>query len=44
MSVKVLTIEWALKPANAPIGVTSYEVKQYLPSDEELNNLLTDEQ
>ncbi|MCQ2088319.1 MAG: PDDEXK nuclease domain-containing protein [Bacilli bacterium] len=39
-----LSVEWALKPANAPIGVASYEVKQYLPSDEELNNLLTDEQ
>ncbi len=35
-----LSVEWALKPINAPIGVASYEIKQYLPTEEELNRLL----
>ena len=35
-----LQLEWALKPVNAPIGVASYEIKQYLPSEEELNKWL----
>ena len=35
-----LSVEWALKPVSAPIGVASYEIKQYLPSEEELRRLL----
>ena len=35
-----LSVEWALKPVSAPIGVASYEIKQYLPIIEELNMLL----
>lgn len=35
-----LSVEWALKPVNAPIGIASYEIKQYLPTDEELKKLL----
>ena len=35
-----LSVEWALKPVNAPIGIASYEIKQYLPTDEELKRLL----
>ena len=35
-----LSVEWALKPVNSPIGVASYEIKQYLPSEEELNKWL----
>ena len=35
-----LSVEWALKPINVPIGVASYEIKQYLPSNEELNRFL----
>jgi len=35
-----LSVEWALKPVSAPIGVASYEIRRYLPSDDELNRLL----
>lgn len=35
-----LSVEWALKSANVPVGVASYEVKNYLPTEEEINNLL----
>ena len=35
-----LSVEWALKPVNAPIGIASYKIKQYLPTDEELKRLL----
>jgi len=35
-----LSVEWALKSANGPVGVASYEVKNYLPTEEEINSLL----
>lgn len=35
-----LSVEWALKSVNVPVGVASYEVKKYLPSEEELNKLI----
>ena len=35
-----LSVEWALKSANVPVGVASYEVKNYLPTEEEINSLL----
>ena len=45
-----LSVEWALKGTNNPIGVTSYEVRSQLPKDildklpteEEINLLITD--
>lgn len=30
------SVEWSLKSTIAPIGVVSYEIRNYLPSDEEL--------
>lgn len=30
------SVEWSLKSTKAPIGVASYEVRNYLPTDEEL--------
>lgn len=35
-----LSVEWALKPVRVPIGVASYEIRKYLPSDEELERCL----
>lgn len=35
-----LSVEWALKPVRVPIGVASYEIKKYLPSDEDLERYL----
>ena len=34
------SVEWSLKSSYAPIGVASYEIKEYLPSEEELNRFL----
>ena len=33
-------VEWSLKSSFAPIGVASYEIKEYLPPEEELNKYL----
>lgn len=30
------SVEWSLKSTTAPIGVASYEIRNYLPTDEEL--------
>lgn len=35
-----IAVEWALKSTNAPVGAASYEIKQYLPSEQELINFL----
>ena len=35
-----LSVEWALKSANVPVGVASYEVRQYLPTEEEINRYI----
>lgn len=32
-----LSVEWALEGANHPIGVSSYEIQKYLPTEEDLN-------
>ncbi len=34
------SVEWALKSTNTPIGVASYKIKEYLPTEEELNKYL----
>ena len=34
------TVEWSLKSSIAPIGVASYEIREYLPTNEELNKFL----
>ncbi len=34
------SVEWSLKSTTAPIGVASYEVRNYLPTEEELNRYL----
>ena len=34
------SVDWSLKSSYAPIGVTSYEIKEYLPTEEELNKYL----
>ena len=34
------SVEWSLKATTAPIGVASYEVRNYLPTEEELNKYL----
>lgn len=34
------SVEWSLKATTAPIGVASYEIKNYLPTEEELNKYL----
>ena len=28
--------EWALKSTKAPVGVASYEIRRYLPSEDEI--------
>lgn len=35
-----LSVEWALKSANVPVGVASYEGRQYLPTEEEINEFM----
>ena len=34
------SVEWSLKSTNAPIGVASYRIKEYLPTEEEINKYL----
>ena len=34
------SVEWSLKSSAAPIGVASFEINKYLPSEEELNKYL----
>ncbi|MBR1868289.1 MAG: DUF1016 family protein [Clostridia bacterium] len=34
------SVEWSLKSTTAPIGVASYEIRNYLPTEEELNEYL----
>ena len=34
------SVEWSLKATTAPIGVASYEVRNYLPTEEEINRYL----
>ena len=34
------SVEWSLKSSIAPIGVASYEIREYLPTEEELNKFL----
>lgn len=31
-----VAVEWALKSTNAPVGVASYEIRKYLPSEEDI--------
>lgn len=33
------TVDWSLKGSSAPIGVASYEINKYLPTEEEINRL-----
>jgi len=35
------SVEWALKAVNVPVGVASYEVRQYLPTDEEISSFIS---
>lgn len=35
-----LSVEWSLKPVNVPVGVASYEVKNVLPTEEEINRFV----
>lgn len=34
------SVEWALKSVNVPLGVASYEISKYLPTEEEINELI----
>lgn len=34
------SVEWSLKSTTVPIGVASYQIKEYLPSEEEINKYL----
>ncbi len=34
------SVEWALKSSNTPIGVASYIIKEYLPTEDEINKYL----
>ena len=34
------SVEWSLKSSIAPIGVASYEIRDYLPTEDELNKYL----
>ena len=34
------TVDWSLKSSKAPIGVASYSLNQYLPTEEEINKYL----
>ena len=38
------SVEWSLKSTNAPIGVASYLIYEYLPTEEEMNCYLSDSQ
>lgn len=38
-----LSVEWALKSVNVPVGVASFKARQYLPSEEEINILLSED-
>jgi len=35
-----LSVEWALKSVNVPVGVASYEVRNYLPTEDEINKYI----
>lgn len=35
-----LSVDWALKSVNVPVGVASYEIKKYLPSEDEINRYI----
>ena len=35
------SVDWSLKSSLAPIGVASYEIRDYLPSEEEINKYLS---
>lgn len=35
------SVEWALKAVNVPVGIASYEVRQYLPTDEEISSFIS---
>lgn len=35
-----IAVEWALKSTSVPVGVASYKVKQYLPSEQEIVKFL----
>ena len=34
------SVDWSLKASNAPIGVASYSINKYLPTEEEINRYL----
>ena len=34
------SVEWALKSVNVPLDVASYEISKYLPTEEEINELI----
>ena len=34
------SVEWSLETTTSPIGVASYEIRQYLPSQEQINDFL----
>lgn len=38
-----LSVEWSLKSVNVPVGVASYEIKNILPTEEELNRIVSAE-
>lgn len=35
------SVEWALKAVNVPVGIASYEVRQYLPTDEKISSFIS---
>lgn len=39
-----LSVEWSLKAVNVPVGVASYEVKNSLPTEEEINKFVSFEE
>lgn len=38
-----LSVEWSLKSVNVPVGLASYEIKNILPTEEELNRIVSAE-
>lgn len=34
------SVDWSIKSTTAPIGVASYKIKEYLPTEEELNRFM----
>lgn len=38
-----LSVEWALKSVNVPVGVASYEIRRFLPTEEEINRYISGE-